>query len=487
MKGLRVATVVVGAAAMIAKAGASELPTAKPGPSTPAKSSVAVPSKRTGVKTSSTTAAGGGGIGKDLVVNGSFEYPRQDGGWKHMDAPSTELYGWQVSSGNIDLFHVDKGAPNGTQAVDLEGQEAGTIRQALRTVPGARYEVKLCTGCHPIGGGTDKKFFVRAANQAKAWAYDCTGFDGTDRLGWRWVDWQFTAHENVTVLEIGSMRPNGTGSGLIDAVSVVRVGGKKATKAPVQSEASTAPGSSSTATASTSPGATSSAGRSGGAANSKNLIVNGSFEQSPDPKNGWINYALGSTSIFGWKVVLGDLDLWGGLKTPFGSKTIDLQGQQAGAIAQVIPTEVGATYRLKFHVGSYDNLSKKVYARAAGKKQIWPIEVSGSTEQPLLAEVFFDFIPRETKTTIEIGSYTQGTQGPVIDNVSCVRIADPVKESPAPTPAAVQAEPPPAEPLTSAAPLKRPTGDEEEEGEEEQEKIAPPANTTAPPSPTPPR
>jgi hypothetical protein len=461
MKRLGIAVVVAGVVINI-QARASELPSAKPEPSGVTKSSAAVPAKTGGARPVS-KSAGGGGTGKELVVNGSFEYPRQEGGWRGMSAPSNDLYGWQVSSGNIDLFHV-KDAPSGTQAVDLEGQEAGIIRQALRTVPGVTYDVSFCAGCHPVGGGTDKKFFFRAANQAKSWAFDCTGFDCTERLGWRKFDWQFTAHEPVTVLEIGSLRPNGTGSALIDAVSVVRAGRKRATKDGGAGESGASKGSSSGGTAS-----------SGG---EKNLIVNGSFEQSPDPKSGWIHYALGSTAIYGWRVSLGDVDLWGGIKTPYGMKTIDLQGQQAGAVAQSIPTEVGATYRVKFNVGSYDNQSKKVYARAAGKKLIWPIEVSGSTERPLLAEVFFDFKARDTKTTIEIGSSTNGSQGPVIDNVSCVKTADPVKVESAPN----AATPPPTKTDASAQPATTTSAAEEEEEEEEE---TPAATPTATPGTTP--
>lgn len=176
----------------------------------------------------------------------------------------------------------------------------------------------------------------------------------------------------------------------------------------------------------------------------QNLIFNGSFENSVDPGGGWQHYDAGATAIYGWVVSFGEIDLWGGIKTPFGKKTIDLDGQQAGGVKQVVPTEPGATYRLKFWVGSYDHDSKTVFARAAGERQNWPISVQGSTQQPWLREVSFDFKARSKETEIEIGSATQGTQGPVIDNVSCYKIAAPVSE-----PIVVQ---PAAQPTTPVAP-----------------------------------
>jgi len=184
------------------------------------------------------------------------------------------------------------------------------------------------------------------------------------------------------------------------------------------------------------------------ASKSQNLIFNGSFENSIDPGGGWQHYDAGATAIYGWIVTFGEIDLWGGIKTPFGKKTIDLDGQQAGGVMQVVATEPGATYRLKFWVGSYDSDSKTVFARAAGDRQNWPISVQGSTQQPWLREVSFDFKARNKQTEVEIGSATQGSQGPVIDNVSCYKIADPVSNPVVVQPAAQTATatiaPPPA-------------------------------------------
>lgn len=446
----------------VAGAIASELPSAKSTtpastPKTAAPSSA--PPHATAQPSHSKSSAGSKGSGaassKELISNGSFEVPIQSSGWSNFEAPSNGIYGWQVSGGNVDLFH-HPGSPDGTQCLDLEGQEAGTIRQALRTVPGVKYELTFCAGCHPMGGGPAKQFFVRAADQAKSWAMDCTGYDGKRDLGWRKFDWQFTAHEPVTVLEIGSMRKHGTGGPMIDVVSVMKAGAR--------AKAAAAQGGTDTGAA----GAHTTPGAAGGApeALGKNLIVNGSFEQSADPGDGWLHYDAGSTAIYGWRVVLGNIDLYGGIVTPFGKKTIDLQGQQAGAVAQTIPTEPGATYKIKFWVGSYDSRDKKIYARAAGKKQIWPIAVSGSTERPYLAEVSFNFKAREDKTSIEIGSYTDGTQGPVLDNVSCVKIADPVK-----------VEPPAGGPVQTAAPVAPPTDPDDEDDEEEEAAPTPPAAT----------
>lgn len=206
-----------------------------------------------------------------------------------------------------------------------------------------------------------------------------------------------------------------------------------------------------------------------------NLIVNGSFEQSPDPQGSWQHYDAGSTAIAGWRVSFGEIDLYKGITTPFGQKTIDLDGQAAGGVSQVIKTEPGCKYKLKFYIGSYDSDDKKVFVRAAGSKTTWPFSVpGGSCESPGLHELYCTFRARDTTTTIEIGSGQPGTQGPVLDNVSCVKI----EEAPPPS-AVVPPQPATTAAPTSPAPTPTPTPNKEEEEEEDDEPTAPGA-TPAP-------
>ncbi len=203
-----------------------------------------------------------------------------------------------------------------------------------------------------------------------------------------------------------------------------------------------------------------------------NLIVNGSFEQSPDPGGSWQHYDAGATAISGWRVSFGEIDLYKGITTPFGQKTIDLDGQNAGGVSQAIKTEPGCSYKLKFYIGSYDSDEKKVFARAAGSRTSWPFSVpGGSQEHPGLRELFCVFKAREITTTIEIGSGKPGTQGPILDNVSCVKIAD------APPPSVA------APPAQTATPPTATTAPATEEEEEEEETPAAPAAPGTPPAP----
>lgn len=408
----------------------SNLPMAKPA-SAPVAPATSAPKQSSRSVQHKKSSAGGSQKepppGSNLVINGSFEIsPPVGHGWKHLDAGNTDIYGWQVLSGNVDLFE-GMPTPDGTKTVDLNGQEPGVIRQAIKTRPGSKYRVKLLAGGHPMGGGKVKILILRAAGQQQSWMFENDKFVHGDNPGFREFQWDFTAREPITTLEVGSLNEGGGGP-VVDSVSVVKIG----KGGPIT--ASNPPLPAGTPSLSQPP------------AKATNLIVNGSFENSVDPGGGWKHYDAGNAAAYGWHVASGEVDLWGGIKTPFGKKTIDLDGQRAGSVMQSVPTEQGATYRVKFWVGSYDDRSKNVFVRAAGKRLVWPISVSGSTEQPCLREFTFDFKARDKVTAIEIGSATEGTQGPVLDNVSCLKVAEADLQPAKSQPSAFTAPPMPVSP-----------------------------------------
>lgn len=100
------------------------------------------------------------------------------------------------------------------------------------------------------------------------------------------------------------------------------------------------------------------------AAADADLIVNGSFESPAVPPGGYTNFPAGSTAIPGWTVVGIDSALTSGTFTQSGivfqaqdgNQWLDTAGitanSNASGVSQDVPTAIGTTYQLRFHVGS---------------------------------------------------------------------------------------------------------------------------------------
>lgn len=170
-------------------------------------------------QTSKTPAAAT--VGPELIVNGGFEkcVPDFQGEFQNFAYPSTNITGWLVSRGDVDI-HQDPPwkTPDGKQSIDLNGYQGGSLKQSFATEPGATYRVTFLVGGNYMGDGAVKPFFVRAAGQSKSMQFDTTGM-GKDNLAWREGVFEFTAKEAKSTLEFGSLMPKGNGGAMIDRVS----------------------------------------------------------------------------------------------------------------------------------------------------------------------------------------------------------------------------------------------------------------------------
>ena len=86
---------------------------------------------------------------------------------------------------------------------------------------------------------------------------------------------------------------------------------------------------------------------------SANQIVNGGFEEPTFPTQ-VTTYEAGDTSITGWTVRSGDVDLVRASLWPAfeGDHSLDMDGLTPGSIEQVFPTTIGQQYSLTFHYGN---------------------------------------------------------------------------------------------------------------------------------------
>jgi hypothetical protein len=76
-----------------------------------------------------------------VLVNPAFDEPHLDAGYLTVPAGSSAIGGWEVTSGDVDVLAAGFYAGQSSQALDLNGTQAGAVRAAVSLSPGTRYEV----------------------------------------------------------------------------------------------------------------------------------------------------------------------------------------------------------------------------------------------------------------------------------------------------------------------------------------------------------
>src|SRR5689334_4278308 len=156
----------------------------------------------------------------NLLVNGSFEDGPDDvGDFKPLDKGSTDIKGWKVTRGQIDLIGTFWTSADGKRSLDLHGSPGyGGVEQTIKTKKGAKYKVELQLAATP--GAGERGIWVEAAGDRKKFEVDSK--DGTrEKLNWTKVVWEFTATGDQTTLEIYTTEKGDNFQGpAIDDVSV---------------------------------------------------------------------------------------------------------------------------------------------------------------------------------------------------------------------------------------------------------------------------
>src|SRR5947209_7911389 len=91
----------------------------------------------------------------DAVSNGSFETPDAGTGFTTFGAGS-DMGGWTVTAGSVDLLGTGWQAADGQQSVDMSGNGPGTIAQTLSTSPGTQYTISYALAGNPQCGAAIK-------------------------------------------------------------------------------------------------------------------------------------------------------------------------------------------------------------------------------------------------------------------------------------------------------------------------------------------
>lgn len=163
-----------------------------------------------------------------------------------------------------------------------------------------------------------------------------------------------------------------------------------------------------------------------------NLVSNGSFENGVDP-GVLTTLHPGDTNITAWNVTTGEVDYKGTYwPAADGSRSVDLNGFQPGAISQTVPTTVGAVYQVTFYLsGNPDSVPvtnswwspslKHMMLTASGAPfQVYSYDTSvkgNSLTDMKWEEQTYKFKATVPSTTLTFASQIVGAFGPAIDNV----------------------------------------------------------------------
>ena len=184
-----------------------------------------------------------------------------------------------------------------------------------------------------------------------------------------------------------------------------------------------------------------------------NLVTNGSFETGPSipvfPP--FVSLTAGSTAITGWLVTAGNIDYGingnGSWAASDGARSLDMNGNAAGTIAQTFATIAGGLYDVLFDLAGdfYGGPAIKVLrVSAAGQSQDYSFNATGHTASNMgWTTKTFEFTATGTSTTLSFASrdiqeatscsnYNLGAGvacfGPTLDNVRVTAVVASVPE-----------------------------------------------------------
>lgn len=145
-----------------------------------------------------------------------------------------------------------------------------------------------------------------------------------------------------------------------------------------------------------------------------NLVVNGSFESgAPIPAfPPFISPVAGSTAITGWQITAGNVDYGvngnGFWAASNGARSLDMNGNAAGTIAQLIATEIGREYEVLFDLAGnfYGGLAiKPLRVTAGGTSRDYTFDTTGRSANDMgWSTRSFVFVASSSSTLLSFAS-----------------------------------------------------------------------------------
>ncbi|MCB1921641.1 MAG: DUF642 domain-containing protein, partial [Candidatus Competibacteraceae bacterium] len=179
-------------------------------------------------------------------------------------------------------------------------------------------------------------------------------------------------------------------------------------------------------------------GTGGGAGNSTNLIVNGSFEEGNYyDAQGFQRLLPNDTALSGWLIGGSGADWHVGTPNPSqnplfigahlgpaqdGSLIVDLNldGESTGTLSQTFATNVGTTYTVSFYMAGVDLFTNPRAVQVTVNGVARTFSQTASPQYQLIWGLkSFEFTATQSETTLTFSSPdVSGVWGPLIDNVS---------------------------------------------------------------------
>ena len=154
-------------------------------------------------------------------------------------------------------------------------------------------------------------------------------------------------------------------------------------------------------------------------------VSNGSFESGTSTANPFDTLPAGSTAITDWTIDSGSIDWIGSYwQAAEGSRSIDLNGNDPGAVSQTLTTTIGNTYVVTFGLsGNPDGAptAKTLTVGATGAPAVvytFDTASAGTTLADMKWAVqTYSFLATSSSTVLSFTSTTVGPFGPALDNV----------------------------------------------------------------------
>jgi choice-of-anchor C domain-containing protein len=160
-----------------------------------------------------------------ILLNGSFEIgpPPFDNEDIDIPAGSTDILGWTILGGGVDLLEEPWDVSDGLRAIDLDLRSPGGIEQTFATMAGLTYGLTFDLSGNPHGGSLLKHLLVSVGDTSLEYLFDSTG-QARDQLLWQTITLSFLALNDSTTLRFESLSAADSSYGaLIDNVSVTPV------------------------------------------------------------------------------------------------------------------------------------------------------------------------------------------------------------------------------------------------------------------------
>lgn len=159
------------------------------------------------------------------------------------------------------------------------------------------------------------------------------------------------------------------------------------------------------------------------------LVLNGGFELPADvPEGSLVTLVKGDTTLQGWSITSGSVDVNNYVQAEEGKHNLDLSGLNPGTIEQYLTTTPGQTYTLSFRMaGNPDGNTKgaslhTVIVTTGDDQNTFVFDSSQQTLQALgWVTKTVVFVAKSTRTLLSFAGVEDNSYGVFLDRISVVR------------------------------------------------------------------